>query len=701
MLPRTMSCPTLIDEDPAALRAEIERLKGENAQLREREGKDIRYIREKVDQLLATIGTAPLKAEELDDETLLTLDPIGIINDAFVQVLDHLREANRQMSAARDEARAVLDTAATGILVLDRRRRALTYNHKFRQLFLEEGDETTGWSCREKICGGSSPPPVCVFERVIESGQTEERNDWVFEDRCFQVAASPIRDGEGAVERVVLAFSEITDKQRAERQLLEAKARLRAILNGIHAGVLVIDARRHVIVDVNRSAAEMIGESEERIRGSACHSYVCPAEEGKCPITDLGHRVDNSERVLLTADGRSLPVLKTVRPMMLGDEEYLIESFVDITARKTAEEGLRLALSEAQDARTKIDGILSSVTDPLFVADLAGRIVLMNEAAGYLLGVPRTLVLGRPLAAVLGDTALRSQLEKTLARGEEGERFDFTLPGQGERDGTVFQGRTFPLRGAGGGRSGTVVYINDVTREREVERMKSEFVSTAAHELQTPLTAIFGFAELLLEQEDLAPELRRESLTFIYERSEALSKIVDDLLDTSRIESGRRLDLHREPCDFTRLLKDVVGPYDLRSSRHRLELDLPPDPVELPVDRRRMGQVLENLLSNATKYSPEGGVVRVNGHLENEFYRVTVEDEGIGMTPEQVERVFEKFYRGDASNTAIGGTGLGMSIVKHIVEAHGGKIRVESEPEEGTRVVFRVPLGPGASGLSD
>ncbi len=177
----------------------------------------------------------------------------------------------------------------------------------------------------------------------------------------------------------------------------------------------------------------------------------------------------------------------------------------------------------------------------------------------------------------------------------------------------------------------------------------------------------------------------------IYDKADVLSVLLDDLLDISRIESGRALDIHPEPWPAGYLLEQTVQHYEKRERTHRFVMDLLQPEQPLLVDRGKFGQVMENLLSNAVKYSPKGGTVRIAGQSVEAGYKVTVSDEGMGMTKEQLKQVFDKFYRADNADTAIQGTGLGMTIVRHIIEAHGGQVWVESEPGKGTTVHFILP----------
>jgi signal transduction histidine kinase len=175
-----------------------------------------------------------------------------------------------------------------------------------------------------------------------------------------------------------------------------------------------------------------------------------------------------------------------------------------------------------------------------------------------------------------------------------------------------------------------------------------------------------------------------------------LARIVDDLHDLSTVQAGRLITLKKSREDLAALVGRAAAAWQGLSARHRFRVEFDEASVDLCIDPGKIDQVLENLLGNAVKFSPAGGAIRLRGERTNGEFRVTVEDEGIGMRPEEVACIFDKFYRADASDTAIGGLGLGMSVVKNIVEAHGGRIWVESEPGRGTKVHFTLPMDVAA-----
>jgi len=266
------------------------------------------------------------------------------------------------------------------------------------------------------------------------------------------------------------------------------------------------------------------------------------------------------------------------------------------------------------------------------------------------------------------------------------------LPGDDPKHSRILRGRTSVIYDKNGEEIGIVMIIHDVTHEREVDMMKTEFVSTAAHELRTPLTSIQGFSEILLTRDNITDEERKKFLSYINTQAVTLAEIVNDLLNISRIESEQGFTLSKEQREADEIIKHVISQFQDIFQKHRFEVVLTDKHVKLFMDKEKMEQVLNNILSNAVKYSPEGGVIRVVGEVSENCYQVSVEDRGIGMSPEQVKKIFDKFYRSDVSDSAPEGTGLGMTIVKYIVEAHQGKVWVDSGLGNGTAVRFTIPI---------
>lgn len=238
-----------------------------------------------------------------------------------------------------------------------------------------------------------------------------------------------------------------------------------------------------------------------------------------------------------------------------------------------------------------------------------------------------------------------------------------------------------------------VLYLRDVTREAEIDRMKSQFLEMAAHELRTPLTSVMGYAEVLLAQEFEA-DIQREMLETIYRQSQVVTSIINELLDLVRIDAQRGQDFKVETLVLSEVVDGAVSAFKPSKGRAPPVMNGTDSRLRVSGDRRKLGQVITNLISNAYKYSPGGGEVRIAYPVEMKGGRrsqgVEVRDHGIGMTAQQQARCFERFYRADVSGN-IPGTGLGMCIVKEIMDLHGGRIDLQSHIGQGTTVTIWLP----------
>jgi PAS domain S-box-containing protein len=371
-------------------------------------------------------------------------------------------------------------------------------------------------------------------------------------------------------------------------------------------------------------------------------------------------------------------------------------SHTDITERRAAEALIR-------DRTEQLNAIFELSPDGFLSFDAARRIKYVSPAFTRLTGLLEGDVLGidendfserlsnacLPAARFSGIAALRTPSKVGADRTAHERRQTIELAGADKR---VLQ---VGLRSSNAETVSQILYLRDITHETEVDRMKSEFLSHAAHELRTPMASIYGFTELLMTQ-DFDEAERRDFLDTIYRQSELMISIINELLDLARIEARRGKDFTIAAIDVRELLRDVVGGFKTPDGRPSPTEPSADGPLWVSADRKKVTQAISNVISNAYKYSLDGSAVDTelvkspdDGDVPPRI-GIRITDHGIGMTPEQLAHVCERFYRADTSGK-IPGTGLGMSIVKEIVELHGGDLEITSKVGAGTTVTIWLP----------
>ncbi len=368
-------------------------------------------------------------------------------------------------------------------------------------------------------------------------------------------------------------------------------------------------------------------------------------------------------------------------------------------AFNTMADQLRQKLDALTEERTKIEAIVGSMSDAVVATDGAGRLLLLNGAARMLLDL-RPDDVGRPAAEALGDHAVWRALDRTARRGTDAAE-EFTLgSGANER---LLHLNTTPLRAAGGRNAGAVAVVRDVTDLRRAERLRRDLTANVSHELRTPLTSIKGFTETLLAGAWADEQTCRRFLTIIDTEATRLMTLVDDLMALSRLES-RAEPMKLAAVSLNALVDEATGRLRPQAAQHQIALrTFPARATIVTADEDRILQVLTNLIDNAIKFTPEGGTVEVTLRDDGTDAIVSVSDSGAGIPPDDLPRIFDRFYRVERSRSReAGGTGLGLAIAKHIVEAHGGRIAVTSRPGAGSTFSVALPLAhEGATAPGD
>jgi len=458
----------------------------------------------------------------------------------------------------------------------------------------------------------------------------------------------------------------------------------------------VIRRRRRVVVQEVEISAQLI----------AIHALMGSVEIGPLMIIPLVHRKEvlglvllsnaNSQKLFTAEDGRFAEALAQQVAAAVANARLYRQ--VDEQRRRLAD----LLRAQRKETRER-QAILESIADGVIVGDAQGKITMVNAAAERIFGRSQRELLGLPI---------REFYPRLQEGGNGRQRSTSSWSGEGihtvfEREGRVIEGSLAPVLSDGNSPAGFVAVFRDVTKERQAERAKSEFVSTVSHELRTPLTSIKGYADLL--GSGMAGEISPQQKTFlgtICTNVERMVKLVNDLISIS--ELGGVVELQREAVDVTQVIHEAIETWSPRAAEREIIItaELPSSLPPVDADPSRLRQIMDHLLSNACKFTYPGGKVSVRAELHedtagtgkrNTFLLISVSDTGVGIAAEDQERIFERFYRADNPlQVEAGGAGVGLAIVKSLVEAHGGRIWVESWVGEGSVFSFLLPVAQSA-----
>jgi PAS domain S-box-containing protein len=539
---------------------------------------------------------------------------------------------------------------------------------------------------------------------------TEER---VFSEDDLELARHLANATRGALER-----SELFEAERSARALAQQLTRTGRLLTTELDPAAVLD--------------EVVQQAPELVRADACAirvledgELVVSAAAGAGADDAIGSRspasawlsgdVLQSRSPVALDDAASDERLRALDPMLAGNAAYLgvpllgpegaplgVLAVYAAQSRRWREEEVEamLALAASTSAalanaelyqrvaleKERSFAILANIADGIVAVDREGLVVLWNEAAEKITGVAGAEALGRPPAELL---------QGSLESGSDTPIGDRLVSINRNREEVWLSLTEAVMRDPAGQVAGRIFAFRDISADRLVEQMKSDFVSSVSHGLRTPLTSIYGFAETLLRQDVLFGEAERQTfLGYIASESQRLTAIVDALLNVARLDTGD-LQVNLAPTDVRGLVGEVVqSAQDGGSSNgHSFVLELPAEPLPANVDRDKLRQVFSILLDNALKYSPEGGTVTVGVERKRDTVEVSVADQGVGIPQADQEQIFRKFYRGSDAEARLGpgGTGLGLFIARGLVTAMGGRIWVESREGEGSTFAFELP----------
>jgi len=371
------------------------------------------------------------------------------------------------------------------------------------------------------------------------------------------------------------------------------------------------------------------------------------------------------------------------------------DSAARITEYERQIKDLQIQIQLSQKRERNTEAIIYGIRDAVIVIDEYDKVLMANEAAGRLFGFDFSNSQHKRLSELIhadkGEfiDSLRhcrqgrgqaTRKEITFSEGDEKKTFDCIIS-------CVYdQGRQI---------CGVVAVLHDKTREKQIQQMKNDFVSHVSHELKTPLASITAYSEMLVDGETNDEEMRKEFYSVIQNQAQRLSRLIEDILNTSRIESGL-IKVNKEPLSLTMLIEEQMQMIKSYAEEKNIEI-IGQKPIvfdQVYADKDMISQVIVNLLSNAVKYTPSGGTVKIQTEVDEvaSLVRVSVEDTGVGIPEDEVEHVFEKFYRVNANKKQAKGTGLGLNLVKQIVETvHAGRVFVTSQIGKGSTFGFELP----------
>jgi len=665
-------------------------------------------------ETIGVLAVLARKANQFSPEHLTLLEILGRQAMTRLELYQRVRlqeQAQRQrqrteraLSTERTFVSATLDSIPALVAVLDTAGRIVRMNDASTQMtglsaanavgrpfvdeFLPVDDRTWAAAKLQEAAQGQVSGPHETPWRAVRG--PARRVSWTLR---------PLQGPSGDIQYLIVSGQDVTDQREVEKALLSSEARYSEVVE--HSlGFVFTCTMEGRLTSLNSFTAETLGYRTEALMGRNLAELTDQA--GAAEFEDCLRTLETEDEwqgalPLRRSDGVYRRIaLRSRRMQTPGERSFILNHGMDVTEQYEAEEALHLAMRQRHL-------ILEAVGDGIFGIDMNGRMTFINEAGARMLGFAAIELTGRDLQDLRpsgADGTLYSRstnpILQAMRRSEPIRMRDELFL---RKDGTAIpvEYSANPLM-EDGSIMGMVVAFRDVSERRRLERMKDEFISTVSHELRTPLTSMRASLGLIASGSlDKRPEKQSQLVEIAIDNCDRLIRLVNDILDFDSVERGR-LALHREAVDPMILLRRAGDVAHEAAKQAHIEFSISSKAPPVYADGERVLQVLNELVTNAIKFSPPDTTIRLVAQPAGENavgvgeVSFTVEDQGRGIAPEKLERIFERFQQGDASDSRqLGGTGLGLALSRSIVEQHGGRIWAESEVGKGSKFSFTLP----------
>ncbi|WP_437971581.1 PAS domain S-box protein [Sorangium sp. So ce260] len=675
----------------------------ESASLLDQLEHELKATREHLQTTIEELETSNEELKSSNEELLSMNEELQSLNEEFETLNSELKAKIDALDAANDDLQNLLLSTQIPTVFLDDELRIRRFTPAATEVFrLIESD--AGRPILDIAARFDASSLVSDARDVLRTLAPKEREVQLDDGRCcYMMRLLPYRTLTNVISGVVITLVNVTSVKEAEVQ----RGRLAAIVESAEQAILgaTVDG---AVTSWNAAAERMFGYGEKEVIGRPVHLIVAPerADEMRAVLDRVlgGERLDPLETVGVARGGGRVDVSISVAPIHDAGGKIIGASamLTDITRRKRAEEALR---ASEEDFRTIFE---SAVVGKVQCEPGTGRFVRVNRKFAEMLGRDAAELLGKGLLDVTApeDASTVAERYERLLRGEIS---DFALENRYvTRDARRLWASTTvtAIRDAGGRIAHTMAVVQDITRRKQVEadlitareaaehanRTKDQFLAVLSHELRTPLTPVVTAASRLLRRDDLADDVRR-GVEMIQRNAELEARLIDDLLDLTRVVRGK-LELVTQTVAARVVLEHAmeICADEIDAKSIRLTLDVAPGEHWVAADVARLEQVVWNLLKNAVKFSYPGSQIELRCYHEGAQVVIEVRDQGVGIEPDVLPRIFDAFEQGNADTTRhFGGLGLGLAISRAIVQLHGGTITASS-PGRGAGATFRVLL---------